>query len=68
VKERHAFSQHRLPLWDLAFLKAFSQATYKDLGKARNATFELTDATVVTHNTYLLAELSRTNDPVFRRR
>jgi hypothetical protein len=34
----------------LAFLKAFRQAAYNHLGKAHDATFELTDAVLLTRN------------------
>jgi hypothetical protein len=50
----------------LAFLKAFRQAAYNHLGKARDATFELTDAVLLTRNAYSLADKSLC--PVFRRR
>jgi hypothetical protein len=49
----------------LAFLKAFRQAAYNHLGKAHDATFELTDAVLLTRNAYSLADLSLS--PVFRR-
>ena len=47
-------------------LKAFRQAAYQHLGKARDATFELTDAVLLTRTAYCLADLSLS--PVFRRR
>jgi len=50
----------------LAKLKAFRQAAYNHLGKANDATFELTDAVLLTRNAYSLADLSLC--PVFRRR
>jgi hypothetical protein len=50
----------------LAKLKAFRQAAYNHLGKAHDATFELTDAVLLTRNAYSLADLSLS--PVFRRR
>ena len=50
----------------LARLKAFRQAAYKHLGKARDATFELTDAVLLTRNAYSLADFSLS--PVFRRK
>jgi hypothetical protein len=50
----------------LAKLKAFRQAAYHHLGKANDATFELTDAVLLTRNAYSLADLSLC--PVFRRR
>jgi hypothetical protein len=50
----------------LAKLKAFRQAAYNHLGKAHDATFELTDAVLLTRNAYSLADLSLC--PVFRRR
>ncbi|WP_375514346.1 hypothetical protein [uncultured Nostoc sp.] len=50
----------------LAKLKEFRQAAYKYLGKARDATFELTDAVLLTRNAYSLADFSLS--PVFRRR
>ncbi|MEH1914506.1 hypothetical protein [Nostoc sp.] len=50
----------------LARLKAFRQAAYKHLGKARDATFELTDAVLLTRNAYSLANFSLS--PVFRRK
>jgi hypothetical protein len=51
---------------ELAKLKAFRQAIYKHLGAARDATFELTDALLLTRNAYSLADLSLS--PVFRRK
>lgn len=50
----------------LAKLQAFRQAAYNYLGKAHDATFELTDAVLLTRNAYSLADLSLS--PVFRRR
>lgn len=50
----------------LAKLKEFRQVAYKYLGKARDATFELTDAVLLTRNAYSLADFSLS--PVFRRR
>ncbi|WP_375477839.1 hypothetical protein [uncultured Nostoc sp.] len=50
----------------LARLKAFRQAAYKHLGKARDTTFELTDAVLLTRNAYSLADFSLS--PVFRRK
>ena len=47
-------------------LRAFRQAAYERLGKAHDATFELTDAVLLTRNAYCLAELSLS--PVFRRK
>ena len=47
-------------------LQAFRQAAYNYLGKAKDATFELTDALLVTRNISCLAELSLC--PLFRRR
>ena len=49
----------------LAKLKAFRQAAYNHLGKAHDATFELTDAVLLSRNVYCLADLSLC--PVFRR-
>jgi len=49
-----------------AKLRAFRQAAYERLGKARDATFELTDAVLLTRNAYSLADLSLC--PVFRRK
>jgi hypothetical protein len=43
---------------ELAKLKAFRQAVYNRLGAARDATFELTDAVLLTRNAYSL-------DPTF---
>jgi hypothetical protein len=51
---------------ELAKLKAFRQAVYNHLGAARDATFELTDAVLLTRNAYSLADLSLS--PVFRRK
>ena len=51
---------------ELDKLKAFRQEAYKHLGKARDATFELTDAVLLTRTAYCLADLSLS--PVFRRR
>ena len=50
----------------LAKLQEFRQAAYKLLGKAHDATFELTDAILLTRNAYSLADLSLS--PVFRRK
>lgn len=50
----------------LAQLKAFRQAAYNYLGKAHDATFELTDAVMLTRNAYCLADFSLC--PVFRRK
>lgn len=47
-------------------LEEFRQAAYTHLGKAHDATFELTDAILLTRNVYSLADLSLS--PVFRRR
>lgn len=47
-------------------LEEFRQAAYKHLGKAKDATFELTDAILLTRNVYCLADLSLS--PVFRRK
>ena len=49
-----------------AKLEEFRQAAYKHLGKAHDATFELTDAILLTRNAYSLADLSLS--PVFRRK
>jgi hypothetical protein len=49
-----------------ARLEEFRQAAYEYLGRAKDATFELTDAILVTRNIYCLAELSLS--PVFRRK
>lgn len=49
-----------------AKLKTFRQAAYNYLGKAHDATFELTDAILLTRSAYSLADLSLS--PVFRRR
>jgi|GEM_PF-5859527 len=48
-----------------ARLEEFPQVAYKYLGKAKDATFELTDAILLTSNVYSLADLSLS--PVFRR-
>jgi hypothetical protein len=50
----------------LAKLQEFRQAAYKHLGRAHDATFELTDAILLTRNAYSLADLSLS--PVFRRK
>jgi len=49
-----------------AQLKAFRQAAYSYLCRAHDATFELTDAVLLTRNAYCLADFSLC--PVFRRR
>jgi hypothetical protein len=49
-----------------ALLEEFRQAAYKHLGRAHDATFELTDAILLTRNAYSLADLSLS--PVFRRK
>ncbi|EKF00740.1 hypothetical protein FDUTEX481_08547, partial [Tolypothrix sp. PCC 7601] len=48
-----------------ARLEEFRQAAYTHLSKAHDATFELTDAILLTRNVYSLADLSLS--PVFRR-
>ncbi len=50
----------------IAKLKAFRQAAYENLCRAHDATFELTDAVLLTRNAYCLADFSLS--PVFRRR
>jgi len=49
-----------------ARLKEFRQAAYTYLAKAHDATFELTDAILLSRNVYSLADLSLS--PVFRRK
>ena len=49
-----------------ARLEEFRQVAYKYLGRAKDATFELTDAILLTRNVYSLADLSLS--PVFRRK
>lgn len=49
-----------------ALLEEFRQAAYSYLGRAHDATLELTDAVLLTRNAYSLAELSLS--PVFRRK
>jgi hypothetical protein len=49
-----------------ARIKAFRQEAYKNLCRARDATFELTDAVILTRKAYCLADLSLS--PVFRRK
>lgn len=49
-----------------AKLEEFRQAAYKHLGRAHDATFELTDAILLTRKAYSLADLSLS--PVFRRK
>ncbi len=46
-------------------LKAFPQEAYQHLTRAQDATFELTDAVLLTRDAYCLADLSLS--PVFRR-
>jgi hypothetical protein len=41
-----------------ALLEEFRQAAYNHLGRAHDATFELTDAILLTRNAYSLADLS----------
>lgn len=48
-----------------ARLEELRQVAYKHLGRAKDATFELTDAILRTRNIYSLADLSFS--PVFRR-
>ena len=50
----------------IAKLKAFRQAAYDHLCRAKDATFELTDAVLLTRNAYCLADFSLS--PVFRRK
>ena len=47
-------------------LREFRQAAYKHLGKAHDATFELTDAILTTRSAYSLADFSLS--PFFRRK
>ena len=47
-------------------LQEFRQEEYQHLGKAHDATFELTDAIFTTRNAYSLADLSLS--PFFRRK
>jgi hypothetical protein len=56
---------HNLPICQIAALQAFRQEAYQYLGKARDATFELTDAILLTRKADSLADLSLC--PVFRR-
>ncbi|MEA5628337.1 hypothetical protein [Nostoc sp. UHCC 0251] len=49
-----------------ARLEEFRQVAYKYLGRAKDATFELTDAILLTRNIYSLADLSLS--PIFRRK
>jgi hypothetical protein len=49
-----------------ARIKAFRQQAYKNLCRAHDATFELTDAVILTRKAYCLADLSLC--PVFRRK
>ena len=49
-----------------AKLEEFRQVAYQYLGRAKDATFELTDAILLTRNVYSLADLSLS--PVFRRK
>nr|WP_230968203.1 NF041680 family putative transposase [Nostoc sp. WHI] len=49
-----------------ARLEEFRQVAYKYLGRAKDATFELTDAILLTRNVYSLADLSLS--PIFRRK
>jgi hypothetical protein len=49
-----------------AKLKEFRQVAYEYLGRAKDATFELTDAILLSRNVYCLADLSLS--PVFRRK
>lgn len=51
---------------ELAKIKSFRQEVYNRLGAAHDATFELTDAILLTRNAYSLADLSLS--PVFRRK
>jgi hypothetical protein len=41
----------------IAKLKAFPQAAYDHLCRAKDATFELTDAVLLTRNAYCLKEV-----------
>ena len=49
-----------------ARLKAFRQAVYENLCRAHDATFELTNAVMLTRQAYCLADLSQC--PIFRRK
>jgi hypothetical protein len=49
-----------------AQLSDFRQAAYECLCRAKDATFELMDAVLLTRNAYSLADLSLS--PVFRRK
>lgn len=50
----------------IARLKAFRQAGYENLCRSHDATFELTDAVILTRKAHCLADLSLS--PVFRRK
>ena len=54
-----------LPMIQADKLKAFRQEAYQHLTRAKDATFELTDAVLLTRHAYCLADLSLS--PVFRR-
>ncbi|MEH2013763.1 hypothetical protein [Nostoc sp.] len=49
-----------------ARLEEFLQVAYKYLGRAKDATFELTDAILLTGNVYSDSDLSLS--PIFRRK
>lgn len=49
-----------------ARIRAFRQAAYNNLCRAHDATFELTDAVILTRKAYCFADLSQC--PVFRRK
>jgi len=49
-----------------AQLREFRQAAYRSLCRAKDATFEMMDAILLTRNAYSLADLSMC--PVFRRK
>jgi len=51
---------------ELDRLKTFRQAAYQHLGKAHDATFELTDAVLLTRTAYSLADLSLPPEGVTR--
>ena len=55
-----------LPSMKSERLQQFRQEAYQLLGKAKDATFELMDAVLLTRSVYSFAELSLS--PVFRRR
>jgi len=66
TEDEKSTTNFHLPLWMfLHNAREFRQAAYECLSRAKDATFELMDAILLTRNAYSLGDLSIC--PVFRR-